>query len=480
MTIELPITVLHIVKTLTSSGYTCEIVGGAVRDLLLGVQTSDWDFTTNATPEQILPLFTESFYENQFGTVMVAQKHLDEQFQLDSESLGLSPDLVYDITTYRSDGEYRNHRKPESVVWGKTIAEDLQRRDFTINAIAFHVRDPLVTPSDLSIRVDVDIIDPFQGEEDMRKKLVRTVGVPDERFSEDALRIMRAVRFANQFQFAIESETLKALQSHVKDLSVISMERMSSEFMKMIASPTPDVAIVLLDKLEILPYILPELGAAKGVRQSGHHIYDVWEHSLRALGSCTSSDPVVRLATLLHDIGKPTTYQETPDGSVTFYNHEVIGARIAKQIGSRLRLSKRDCDRLFTLVRWHMFTYESFTTDAYIRRFIRRVGTENLEDIFALRVGDRVGSGSKASSWRLEELKERVWAELHQPMKITDMVIDGRDVMTELGIKPGPMIGKVLSEIFEEVFENPELNERETLLKKIQGYKDATSNSSKS
>jgi tRNA nucleotidyltransferase/poly(A) polymerase len=320
MTIELPITVLCIIHTLESHGYSCEIVGGAVRDSLLGVNTSDWDFTTNATPEQILPLFAESFYENQFGTVMVAQKHLNEQFHIDVDTEGLSPDLVYDITTYRSDGEYRNHRKPETVVWGKSIEEDLQRRDFTINAIALrlHTKDLAHDiqqqnhQSSDRYAVSVFSIDPFYGEEDMRRKLIRTVGNPDERFSEDALRILRAVRFANQFQFAIESETLTALESHVKDLSLISMERISSEFMKMISSPTPDVAVVLLDKLGILPFIIPELETAKGVRQSGHHIYDVWEHSLRALGSCASNDPVVRLATLLHDIGKPSTYQETP------------------------------------------------------------------------------------------------------------------------------------------------------------------------
>ncbi|MEP7167208.1 MAG: HD domain-containing protein [Candidatus Woesebacteria bacterium] len=450
MTLDLPISVLSIIKTLQDAGFTCEIVGGAVRDLLLTKPTTDWDFTTNATPEQIQPLFTESFYENQFGTVMVAQKHLATQFGFtcppDEE------DLVFDITTYRSDGEYRNHRKPESVAWGETIDEDLQRRDFTINAMAIKVTGDETT-----------IIDPYDGQKDLEAKLIRTVGNANERFGEDALRMLRAIRFAVQLGFIIEKETGDAISKNAASVAHISQERISAEFLKMLASDRPSSAIFLLDQFGLLPFILPELVAAKGVRQSGHHIYDVYEHSIRALDACTSTDPVVRLATLIHDIAKPATAQETSSGTVTFYNHEVVGARIAKQIAARLRLSKKDCDRVFTLVRWHMFTYENFVTDAYIRRFIRRVGIENLEDIFALRIGDRVGSGSKASSWRLEELKDRVWAELHQPMKVTDMAINGNDIMKELGITPGPQIGKILNELFEEILEHPENNTKEYL-----------------
>lgn len=454
MELPLPITVRTILSTIQSHGFTCEIVGGAVRDLLLGRESTDWDFTTNASPEAILPLFKESFYENQFGTVMVAQKHLNDQFQLagnDTES----ENLIYDITTYRSDGEYRNHRKPESVVWGKSIEEDLERRDFTINAMAIRIENGVQS-----------LIDPFGGALDLQNKIIRTVGDPNERFSEDALRILRAIRFTNSLQFSIEETTLQALRVHADDLRHISFERISSEFMSMLESETPDIAIVLLDKFGLLDSIIPELTATKGVKQSGHHIYDVWEHSIRALAACFSSDPIVRLATLLHDIAKPVTYQEVSNDAVTFYNHEVIGARMAKEIGKRLRLPKEDCDRIFTLVRWHMFTYETFVTDAYIRRFLRRVGTENIEDMFALRTGDRIGSGSKATSWRLEELKERIWAELHQPLKVTDLAIDGNDVMEQFKIQPGPIIGKVLNELLEEVLEHPENNTKELLLEK--------------
>lgn len=463
MQIMLPFSVLSIIKTITEAGFSCELVGGAVRDLLLGVPTKDWDFATNATPEQILPLFQESFYENAFGTVMVAQKHLKAQFSFEAPED--EDNLVYDITTYRSDGSYRNNRHPETVTWGTTIEEDLKRRDFTINAIALRVTTPLKT---INVhKLECDFIDPFGGQQDLEQKIIRTVGDPDERISEDALRMLRAVRFTVQLKMELESATAASTKKHAQLLKNISWERISEEFMKMLSSDTPDKALVTLDELGLLEYILPELLEAKGVKQSGHHIYDVWEHSIRAVSTCGSKDPVVRLATLLHDIAKPQTTRVTPTGTVTFYSHEVIGARTAKKVAQRLRLSKRDCDRIFTLVRWHMFTYEKHVTDAYIRRFIRRIGIENIDDMMALRTGDRVGSGSKASSWRLEELKERIYNELHQPLKVTDLVVNGNDVMTELAVKPGPIIGKMLNKLFEDVLEEPEHNTQEYLFKKM-------------
>lgn len=465
MKLELPISVLCILKRLQEAGYTAEIVGGAVRDVLLHLPTKDWDITTNAKPEEILPLFTESFYENNYGTVMVAQKHVGEQFKFACPTG--EEDLVFDITTYRADGEYRNHRQPEEVTWGASIEEDLQRRDFTINAIALRIEksilDSVDPESSQSIEVDCTLIDPFSGQEDLTAKKIRTVGVASERFEEDALRMLRAIRFAVTLGFVIEQEAGDAISAHAASLSLISWERKSSEFLKMLASPAPSVAIVFLDRFALLEHIVPELLPMKGVKQSGHHIYDVWEHSIRALQACSSKDPVVRLATLLHDVGKPLTFQQTDQGTITFYNHEVVGARVAKQVAARLRLAKHDCDRVFTLVRWHMFTYESFAPDAYIRRFIRRVGLENIEDMFALRTGDRVGSGSKASSWRLEELKERIWAELHQPLKITDLAIDGTDIMSTLSLTPGPLVGKILNALLEDVLDEPAHNTKEYL-----------------
>ncbi|PWU24156.1 hypothetical protein C5B42_00460 [Candidatus Cerribacteria bacterium 'Amazon FNV 2010 28 9'] len=471
MEFSLPLPVLSIVQTITSQGFTCELVGGAVRDLMLGIPTKDWDFATNAKPEEILPLFQESFCENVFGTVMVAHKHLCAQFGLEAGTE--DPNLIYDITTYRSDGTYENYRHPTSVTWGKTIEEDLKRRDFTINAMALLIQGTenwVQEKNSTLITVPCTLTDPFNGQQDLEARVIRTVGNPDERLSEDALRILRAIRFSVQLSCTLTAEVTTSILSHTDLLSHISQERISEEFMKMLSTETPDVAIVLLDKLNVLQYIIPELLETKGVKQAGHHIYDVWEHSVRALGACTSPDPVVRLATLLHDIAKPQTAKQGPNGTVTFYNHEVVGARIAKAIAQRLRLSKKDCDRIFTLVRWHMFVYDKEVTDAYIRRFIRRVGVDQINDMMALRTGDRVGSGSKANSWRLDELRERIYNELHQPLQLKDMAIDGNDVMKELNIKPGPEIGKILNELFEDVLDHPEHNEREYLLQQLKRY----------
>lgn len=467
MEIMLPFSVLSIVRTITEAGFTCELVGGAVRDTLLGLPTHDWDFATNAKPEQIMPLFNDSFYENNFGTVMVAQKHLKAQFGFEAPEI--EDTLIFDITTYRSDGLYRNFRHPEQVSWGQSIEEDLKRRDFTINAMALRITTKLTKLS--STKLSCELIDPFAGQKDLALKLIRTVGDPNERFEEDALRMLRAVRFAVQMKMEIETSTQESIQKHATLLPNISWERISEEFMRMLASSQPDRAIMLLDELGLLATILPELQAAKGVKQSGHHIYDVWEHSLRALKTCPSGDAVIRLATLLHDIAKPVTAKTTNRGTVTFYSHEVVGARMAKKIANRLRLSKKDCDLIFTLVRWHMFTYEKYVTDAYIRRLIRRIGIENVDHMMALRTGDRLGSGSKASSWRLEELKQRIYDELHQPLKLTDMAVDGHDVMEELKIAPGPAIGKVLNTLFEDVLENPEHNTREYLLEAMHKIK---------
>lgn len=471
MTATVPVIVAHVLLKLRQSGFSAELVGGAVRDLLLGKSSQDWDLTTNATPDEILPLFNDAFYENSYGTVMVALEHLSTQFSVPLEE-GRGDEII-DITTYRADGEYRNHRAPETVTWGTTIDDDLMRRDFTINAIALRptlssLQSAIDNSENGLVTIELDLIDPYGGQADLSAKIIRTVGDPTTRFREDALRLLRAVRFANQFQFAIDAATLSALTMHADDLSHVSSERIADEFLKMLSSATPDRAIILLERLGLLPHIVPELLDTKGVRQSGHHIYDVWEHSVRALGACPSTDVVVRLATLLHDIGKPSTYQENPDGTVTFYNHEVVGARIAKSIAMRLRLPKHDCDRIFTLVRWHMFTYESFVTDAYIRRFLRRVGVENMPAMMDLRTADRVGSGSKATSWRLEELKERIDAELHQPLKITDLAIDGHDLIESLGLQPGPLFSKILTECLDDVLESPDHNTREYLLKKAQ------------
>jgi tRNA nucleotidyltransferase/poly(A) polymerase len=441
----------RIVDELTKAGYEAWIVGGAVRDLLLGIESSDWDVTTSATPEQILSLFAESFYDNEYGTVKVAGSHIREQFKLTEGSI--DDTTLFDITTYRSESEYSDKRRPNSVVWGKTIEEDLKRRDFTINTIA--------------MKVDGEMIDPYGGQEDIKNKVIKAVGNPSERFEEDALRIMRAIRIGAQLGFAIDEPTLLAIKTAVPNLKAISWERIGAETMKLLGSEHAADAILLMQNLGILEIVIPELLTTKAVKQGGHHIYDVFTHSVEALRACPSPDPVVRLATLLHDIDKPVVAKAEGVRGVTFYNHEVSGARTAKRIAERLRLSKKDQDRIFTLVRWHMFVYESKMTDASIRRFIRRVGKENITDMIALRIGDRVGGGSKATSWRLTEFQKRIGEQMYEPLSLKDLKINGADIMRILDIPPSKKVGEILNTLFEEILDDPKKNTPEELEKRV-------------
>lgn len=441
--------VLHIYKRLEGAGFEVYFVGGCVRNLLLNQEPKDWDLTTNATPEEMLSVFPDAFYDNAFGTVGVPLPGTPE----------IEHPGVVEITTYRTESSYTDHRKPTSVSWGKTIEEDLSRRDFTMNAIAARISDSF------------EITDPYSGIQDIEKKLVKSVGNPNERFKEDALRLMRAVRFATQLSFSIEPETLKAIIEDAPLLSHISGERIRDELLKILASSHAYEGIMLLDATRLLDLILPELKTGKGVSQERpgrHHTTDVFTHNVLSLKHTTSTDPIVRLATLLHDVGKPTVRSEDENGLVIFYNHEVAGARIAKQICERLRLSRKQKEKIITLIRWHMFTVDEHITDSAIRRFIRRVGVENVKDMMDLRIGDRLGGGTQvAESWRLKKFKERITAELNPPFSINDLVVDGTDIMKETAITPGPTIGKILQALFEEVDEDLSLNTREYLLQRI-------------
>lgn len=444
--------VVKIVEELTRGGHEAWIVGGAVRDLLLGIPSDDWDVTTSATPEEIQPLFKECFYDNEYGTVKVAGKHIREQFEIAEGKV--DDDALYDITTYRSESGYSDKRRPDNVSWGKTIEEDLKRRDFTINAMGLRI---------LKGEYDCELVDPYGGKADLDNKMIRAVGEAGERFEEDALRIMRAIRLSAQLGFVIEPATLDALKQKVANLKAISMERIGGEMMKLLGAQHAADGVAMMVNTGIMELIIPELLVTKSVKQGGHHIHDVYTHSLEALRACPSSDSVVRLATLLHDIDKPVVSKAGGERGVTFYNHEVSGARTAKAIAQRLKLPKRDQDRVFTLVRWHMFVYDSKMTDASIRRFIRRVGKENIHDMMALRVGDRVGGGSKATSWRLTELQKRIGEQLYEPLSLKDMKIDGSDVMRILKAKPSKKIGEILNALFEEILEDSAKNTKEYL-----------------
>lgn len=454
--IILPNQVQIIISTLKTAGFEAYAVGGSVRDLLMNRPTKGWDFTTNATPEEILKLFPDSIYDNQFGTVGVKIKASGIGHRASGEE---KTEDIYEITTYRSEKGYADHRHPDKVTWGKTIKEDLSRRDFTINAIAYDGNN---------------LIDPFGGQVDITKKIIRAVGNANDRFTEDALRMMRAVRIATELGFLIDESTLSAINAHASLLSQISFERMRDELLRILASDYPSDGVLLLKSSGILEILLPEFVECFTVQQKSpkrHHIYDVGTHSVMALKFCPSKDPIVRLATLLHDIGKPKTYHIDDSGLVTFYNHEMVSTKIARIICERLRVSKKQTDRILTLIRWHQFSVDERQTDSALRRFIRRVGKDNLDDMLALRIGDRLGGGAQETSWRLELYKKRLIEVQKQPFTVADLHIDGYDVMKEFSVKPGPIIGKVLNQLFSDVEKGKITNDREVLLTRLKELK---------
>lgn len=434
---QLPEKVKGVMKKVIDVGGEIYVVGGAVRDWLLKREIDDWDFATNLSPEEMKKIFPKnSFYENNYGTFSIVLK--------DGE--------IFEVTTYRCERGYSDNRHPDVVAWGKSLDEDVKRRDFTINAMA--------------MSIDGEIIDYHGGQEDLKNCLIKTVGNPDERFGEDALRMMRAIRIAAQIRFLIEENTFESIQKNAPLIKNIAGERIRDELFKILMSKKPGDGIRLLKNSGLLAEIMPEMLPGVGMGQKGHHIYDVWDHELEALNNCQSNNPVTRLATLLHDVGKPTVMKEA-DGVKTFYNHEVVGSRMAVNIGKRLRLSKKELEQLFILVRWHMFTVEDTQTDKAVRRFIRNVTPEYLEEMVWLRRSDRLGSGAKESSWRWELFKKRLIEVQKQPFTVKDLKVNGLDVMEILKIKPSRKVGEVLDKLFAEVEEKPELNVREILLEKI-------------
>jgi len=418
------------------------VVGGAVRDLLLGRKVKDWDFATNLTPEKMKKLFAKnSFCNNRFGTLSIVGK--------DKE--------IFEVTTYRKEVGYSDKRHPDKVIWGKKLKDDLARRDFTINALALDNRGEKV-------------IDLYGGRKDLEKKLIRAVGSANKRFEEDALRMIRAVRIAAILGFTIEKETFEAIVKKASSIKQVAGERVCHELFLILLSPTPADGIKLLHNCGLLAEIMPELLAGIGLEQKGHHIDDVWTHNLKTLASCQSQNPVTRLAGLLHDVDKAVVVKgEGKDR--TFYNHEVSGARTAVRIGKRLRLSNKQLDLLFRLVRWHMFTASEKQTDKAIRRLIRNVTVEYMGEMIALRRADRVGSGARETSWRWELFKKRIVEVQKQPFSIKDLKVNGKDVMKVLKIKPGRKVGEVLESLFAEVEEDVKLNKREVLMEKIKKIK---------
>ena len=444
MKFNIPKEVIEISQKLEKAGFEAYLVGGCVRDLILEREPKDWDVATNAKPEEIQNIFPDSVYENKFGTVGV---------KTESENPKLK---VIEVTTYRIEGKYTDKRHPDEIKFAKTIEEDLSRRDFTINALAMNVSAK-------------EIIDPFNGQKDLENKVIQAVGDPETRFSEDALRLMRAVRFAAELGFEIEEKTFAAIKKQGELLEMIAKERVRDEFEKLVMAKDATNGIELLENTGLLKYIIPELRGGIDVKQNRHHIYTVWEHSLKTFDYSVKKNYSleVRLASLFHDIAKPKTKRgEGPDS--TFYGHEVVSAKIAVKILDRLRFPKSLIEKVSHLVRYHMFYYNvGDVTEAGVRRFLARVGPENVDDLIKVREADRIGSGvPKAVPYKLRHLLFMIDKVKKDPILPKMLKLNGNELMELLNIKPGPKVGFVLNILLEEVLDDPKRNEKEYLFKR--------------
>ncbi len=433
------------IDTLQNSGYQAYLVGGCVRDLVIGIKPKDWDVATNAKPEEVQKLFPDSVYENTFGTVGVKTESADKTVK------------VIEVTTFRIEGKYTDKRHPDEITFAKTIEEDLSRRDFTINALALDVASN-------------KIIDPFDGRQDLEQKIIRAVGDPDKRFTEDALRLMRAVRLATALEFVLEEQTASAVRKHAALLETIAQERIRDELTKLIITPHAARGVRMLEELKLLRFVIPELRAGINCGQNKHHIYTVWEHNVRALEYSASKGYSfeVRLASLLHDVGKPKTKRGEGYNS-TFYNHEVVGAKITVQILNRLKFSKKTVERVVHLVRYHLFYYNvDEVSAAGVRRFINRVGIESIDELLKVREADRIGSGvPKAVPYKTRHLLYMIEKVQRDPVSTDMLALDGSDVMKTAGITPGPKVGLLLHALMEEVLDDPKKNKKMYLKKRV-------------
>lgn len=447
---ETPNEIKKILEKLEASGFEGFLVGGCVRDLLRGKEPEDWDIATSAKPEEIQKIFPDNFSENKFGTVTVLTGSKNEKLK------------EVEITPYRADAKYSDKRHPDEVKFVKNIKDDLSRRDFTINAMAISETK--------GKKAEIKIIDPFKGEKDLKAKIIRAVGEAEERFSEDALRMMRAVRLAVCLGFKIEKNTGAAIRKNAKWLEVISKERIRDEFVKIIMSDSADTGVEMLRELGLLQYIAPEIEEGYGVGQNKHHIYDCYEHSLLSLKYAAKKkfNMHVRMAVLLHDVGKPRVKRGEGADS-TFYNHEVVGAKMAKEILERLKFPSKDVEKITKLVRFHLFYYNvGEVTESSVRRLVGRVGIENMNELLEVRMSDRIGSGvPKAEPYKLRHLKYIIDKVSQSPISAKALKINGNEVMDILKIQAGPKVGWILEILLGEVLADTDKNQKEILEKSV-------------
>lgn len=485
---EIPSEVAEVAETLEKAGFEAHMVGGCVRDILIGRRPTDWDITTNATPEDIQKIFKESFYENEYGTVGVVTESEDPTLK------------VVEVTPYRIEGAYSDKRRPDSVSFSKNLEDDLKRRDFTINAIALKIEPQVKVIKDISkghekihkgqinVRYEKEnvlynskgqnknhkghITDPYKGQEDIKKCLIKTVGNPEERFSEDGLRLLRAVRIAAELGFTIENETFEAIFNNNGLLKKIAPERIRDEFIKILMSSRPMEGIMLCSKLGLLKHFMPELEQSFQVKQNKAHSFGVGEHLLRTVAHSAKKgfSLEVRLAALLHDISKPETRRWSEEKSDwTFYGHDVIGTRVAVKILERLKFPVKLIDKVAKLVRWHMFFSDTkIITHSAVRRLLMNVGKENIWDLMNVRACDRIGTGRpKESPYRLRKYHSLIEEVMHDPISVGMLKIKGGDIIKITKLQPSPKIGFILHALLEEVLEDPLKNTKEYLEKRV-------------
>lgn len=443
---DIPLVVRQTAETLENAGFEAYLVGGCVRDLMLGKTPKDWDLTTDAHPEQIQALFVEHYANNDFGTIGV--KTEDEDPSL----------AVIEVTPYRSESGYTDLRRPDNVTFGVSLDEDLARRDFTVNALAYRPKTGI-------------LVDHFGGLDDLAEKRLKTVGDAHERFNEDALRMMRAVRLAAELGFVIDEATMTAIAENSLLLKRISIERVAAEFSRIISSTEPMLGIILLEKLGLLTHVIPELQEGIGCKQGGIHAFDVFEHNLRTLQAAADKGfPFhIRLAALLHDIGKPATRRTGGKNKhYTFFGHEVVGARMAKNILERLKMPRETIDIVTNLVRWHMFFSDpDQITLSAVRRTITRIGEDHIEDLLNLRVCDRIGTGRpKEQPFRFRKYKAMVDEALRDPISVKMLKINGDRIMELTDEKPGKRLGYVLHALLEEALDDSSKNTAEYMERK--------------
>jgi len=428
---------LRVLRALWQSGHAAYLVGGGIRDELLGRIPTDWDVATDARPERLLQLFPEGRYENRFGTVTINK---------------------VETTTFRRDHVYGDHRRPDSVTFTDDFGEDLRRRDFTVNAIGWG------RPGDADSAPQPDWVDPTGGIADLRAGTLRAVGEPAKRFDEDSLRLLRAARLAAQLGFEIEPATKTAMVESAHLVGWLSSERVGGEMRRMIATDPPSTAFRILADTNLLAGVLPELWAQRGVAQDKIEGHDLLDHSLATLDAAAvleSFDLTLRLAALLHDIGKPATQA---DGR--FIGHDEVGARQGAELLARLAFPAHQVERVRRLIHHHMFSYQANWTDAALRRFVRRVGRDLVDELLRLRQADNLGSGWPADAGALDELRRRLAAELAAgpPLTLAELAVNGDDLQAELAIKPGPWIGGLLDRLLDSVVTDPSRNSRTLLL----------------